>query len=160
MFAQSAEGVWPSRRWCEPDAELKQWPNWAAANIPTSVDYIGSNGWHRVWWLLCIPPSQTVFREHAILMAYVYIIHTAGIVEIIQNLSFRPKVLDWVSLLQKTRNGSRGINSCIKCASIPVFAMCQVRLRNGMEPPKTWVLDWNSGLGMFVATKQEMVPEA
>jgi len=37
--------------------------------------------------------------------------------------------------------------------SIPVFAMCQVRLRNGVEPPKTWVLDWNSGLGMFIATK-------
>ena len=61
---------------------------------------------------------------------------------------------------KKTRNGSRGINSCIKCPSIQVFATCQVRLRNGMEPPKTWVLDWNSGLGMFVATKQEMVLEA
>ena len=47
---------------------------------------------------------------------------------------------------KKTRNGSRGINLCVKCASIPVFAMCQVRLQNGMEPPKTWVLDWNSGL--------------
>ena len=47
---------------------------------------------------------------------------------------------------KKTRNGSRGINSFIKCASIPVFATCQVRLWNGMEPPKTWVLDWNSGL--------------
>src|SRR6185436_11113862 len=38
---------------------------------------------------------------------------------------------------KKTRNGSRAINSCIKSASIPVFATCQVRLRNGMEPPKT-----------------------
>ena len=38
---------------------------------------------------------------------------------------------------KKTRNGSRGINSCIKCASNPVFATCQVRLRNDMEPPKT-----------------------
>jgi len=47
---------------------------------------------------------------------------------------------------KKTRNGSRGANSCIKCASIPIFATCQLRLRNGMEPPKTWVLDWNSGL--------------
>ena len=46
---------------------------------------------------------------------------------------------------KKTRNGSRGTNSCIKCASIPVFAMCQLRLWNGMEPPKTCVLDWNSG---------------
>ena len=36
---------------------------------------------------------------------------------------FRPKVVDWACLLQKkTRNGSRGINSCIKCTSIPVFA--------------------------------------
>ena len=54
----------------------------------------------------------------------------------------------------KTRNGSRGIISCIKCASIPVFAMCQVRLRNGMEPPKTWVLDWNSGLGSLWENKK------
>ena len=58
---------------------------------------------------------------------------------------------------KKTRNGSRGINSCIKCTSIPVFATCQVWLRNGMEPPNTWVLDWNSGLGMFGTTTQEMV---
>ena len=42
---------------------------------------------------------------------------------------------------KKTRNGSRGINSYIKCTSIPVFATCQVRLHNGMEPPKTRVLD-------------------
>ena len=55
---------------------------------------------------------------------------------------------------KKTRNGSRGINSWIKCASIPVFAMCQVRLRNGMEPPKTWVLDWNSGLGSLWENKK------
>ena len=61
---------------------------------------------------------------------------------------------------KKTRNRSRGIISCIKCTSIPVFATCQVRLRNGLEPPKTWVLDWNSGLGMFVATNQEIVSEA
>ena len=54
-----------------------------------------------------------------------------------QNMSFRPKIVDWACLLQKTRNKSRGINSCIKCTSIPVFATCQVRLRNRMEPPKT-----------------------
>ena len=62
--------------------------------------------------------------------------------ETIHNMSFRPKDVEWACLLQKKiRNGSRGINSCIKCASTPVFAMCQVRLRNGMEPPKTRVLD-------------------
>ena len=43
-YTQSAEGDWPSRRWCEPNAVLKQWPTWAATNIPTSVDYIGSKG--------------------------------------------------------------------------------------------------------------------
>ena len=69
-------------------------------------------------------------------------------------------VLDWkkwkgLACCKKTRNDSRGINSCIKCASIPVFAMCQLRLWNGMEPPKTWVLDWNSGLGMFVVTNKK-----
>ena len=74
--------------------------------------------------------------------------------ETIQNMSFRPKVVEWACLLKKTRNGSRGTNSYIKCASIPVFATCQVRLQNGMEPPKTWVLDWNSGLGMFDATNK------
>ena len=47
---------------------------------------------------------------------------------------------------KKSWNGSRGTNSCNKCASIPVFATCQVQLRNGMEPPKTCVFDWNSGL--------------
>ena len=57
--------------------------------------------------------------------------------ETIENMSFRPKVVDCACLLQKKRNGSRGTNSCIKCASIPVFATCQVRLRNGMEPAKT-----------------------
>ena len=41
--------------------------------------------------------------------------------ETIQNRSFRPKVVHWACLLQKTRNRSRGINSCIKCTSIPVF---------------------------------------
>ena len=41
--------------------------------------------------------------------------------ETIQNMSFRPKVVDWVCLLQKTRNRSRGINLCIKCTSIPIF---------------------------------------
>ena len=57
--------------------------------------------------------------------------------ETFENMSFGPKVVDWACLLQKTRNRSRGINSCIKCTSIPIFATCQVRLRNGMEPPKT-----------------------
>ena len=33
---------------------------------------------------------------------------------------------------------------------------CNVsRLRNGMEATKTWVLDWNSGLGMFVVTNKK-----
>ena len=41
---------------------------------------------------------------------------------------FKTEIVDWACLLKKTRNGSRGINSCIKCASIPVFATCQVRL--------------------------------
>ena len=54
-----------------------------------------------------------------------------------QNFSFRLKEVEWACLLKKTKNGSRGINLCIKCDSIPVFATCQVRLRNGMEPPKT-----------------------
>src|SRR6185312_11351975 len=61
--------------------------------------------------------------------------------ETFQNLSFRLKEMEWARLLQKTRNGSRGINSCIICASITVFATCQVRLRNGMKPPETRVLD-------------------
>src|SRR6185503_10074149 len=61
--------------------------------------------------------------------------------ETTQNMSFRNKIVDWACLLQKTRNRSRGINLCIKCTSIPVFATCQVRLRNGMEPPKTLVSD-------------------
>jgi hypothetical protein len=59
----------------------------------------------------------------------------------IQNMSFRTKVVDWACLLQKTRNRSRGIKSCIKCTSVPVFATCQVWLQNGMEPPTTRVLD-------------------
>ena len=43
--------------------------------------------------------------------------------ETFENMSFGPKVVDWAcSLLEKTRNGSRGINSCIKCTSILVFA--------------------------------------
>ena len=67
--------------------------------------------------------------------------------ETIQNMSFRPKVVDWACLLQKTRNRSRGINSCIKCTSIPIFASCQVWLRNGIEPPKTWVLDLKLWVG-------------
>ena len=49
-----------------------------------------------------------------------------------KNLSFKPEVVDWACLLQKKRNGSRGINSCIKCASIQVIATCQVQLRNGV----------------------------
>ena len=41
--------------------------------------------------------------------------------ETFKNMSFGPKVVDWACLLQKS-NGSRGINSCIKCSSIPVYA--------------------------------------
>ena len=41
--------------------------------------------------------------------------------ETFKNMSFGPKVVDWACLLQK-KNYSRGINSCIKCSSIPVFA--------------------------------------
>ena len=42
--------------------------------------------------------------------------------ETFKNMSFGPKVVDWAFLLQKKRNGSRGINSCIKSSSILVFA--------------------------------------
>ena len=69
--------------------------------------------------------------------------------ETIENMSFRPKVVDCACLLQKTRNGSRGSNSCIKCASIPVFATCQVWLRNGNHPKhefKTEIVDWACSL--------------
>ena len=34
-YTQSAEGVWPSCRWCEPNAALKQWLTWGAVNIST-----------------------------------------------------------------------------------------------------------------------------
>ena len=60
-YTQSAEGDWPSRRWCEPNAVLKQWPTWAATNILTSVDYIGSKG----------------TGEYAISGSYVNVGHTA-----------------------------------------------------------------------------------
>ena len=42
--------------------------------------------------------------------------------ETFKNMSFGPKVVDWAFLLQKKRNSSRGINSCIKCISISVSA--------------------------------------
>ena len=42
--------------------------------------------------------------------------------ETTENMSFGPKVMDWACLLQKKRNSSRGINSCIKSSSILVFA--------------------------------------
>ena len=61
--------------------------------------------------------------------------------ETIQNMCFRPKVVDWACLLQKTRNRSRGINSCIKCTPILIFTIGQVRQWNGVKPPKTRVLD-------------------
>ena len=41
-----------------------------------SVDYIGSNGFE----LEFNSPSMTVFRQYAAFVAYVNIIHTAGIV--------------------------------------------------------------------------------
>ena len=76
MIAQSAEGVWPSYQWCEPNAELKQWPTWAAANIPTSVDYIGSNGFE----LEFNSSSTTVSRQYAAFVVYVNVVQTAEIV--------------------------------------------------------------------------------
>ena len=42
--------------------------------------------------------------------------------ETFENMSFEPKVVDWACSLLENKKGSRGINSCIKCASIPVFA--------------------------------------
>ena len=41
-----------------------------------SVDYIGSNGFE----LEFNSPSTTVFRQYAALVAYVNVVHTAGIV--------------------------------------------------------------------------------
>jgi hypothetical protein len=38
--------------------------------------------------------------------------------------------------------------------------MRDVRQRNYAKPPQTWVLDLNSGLGMFVAKNEEIVPVA
>ena len=46
----------------------------------------------------------------------------------------------------RKRNGSRGINSCIKCSSIPIFATCQVRLQNGMVRNQIDVLEHRNGV--------------
>ena len=38
-----------------------------------------------------------------------------------QNMSFRPKIVDWACLLQSTRNGFGVINSCIKCTLLALL---------------------------------------
>src|SRR6185312_13124479 len=63
-----------------------------------------------------------------------------------QNMSFRLKL--WIEHVRcdQTRNGFGGINSCISCTPIQIFAMGQVQQRNGAKPSKTCVLDqkkWN-----------------
>ena len=57
------------------------------------------------------------------------------------NMSFRPKVVDWECSLWPNKKWFRSINSCIKCTPIQIFAMGQVRQRNGVKPPETRVLD-------------------
>ena len=42
--------------------------------------------------------------------------------ETFESMSFGPKEVDWACSLLETRNSSGGINTCIKCTSIPVFS--------------------------------------
>ena len=46
--------------------ELKQWPTLVAANIPTSVDYMGSNGLK----LEFNSPSKTVLNQYVVSITY------------------------------------------------------------------------------------------
>ena len=46
--------------------ELKQWSTWAAAHIPTSVDYMGS----KASKLEFNSPSKTVLSQYVVSMTY------------------------------------------------------------------------------------------
>ena len=56
-YTQSAEGVWPSRRWCEPNAALKQWLIWGVPIYQRLVDYIGSKVCSVNWGSLTFPSA-------------------------------------------------------------------------------------------------------
>ena len=58
--------------------------------------------------------------------------------EAIQNLSFRLKEVERACLLQKKQETVLEAQTCeLNVPRYRFFATCQVRLRNGMEPPKT-----------------------
>ena len=53
-------------------------------------------------------------------------------------MSFRPELVDWACLLQKKQETVLEAQTCeLNVPRYRFFATCQVRLRNGMEPPKT-----------------------
>src|SRR6185436_1171961 len=61
--------------------------------------------------------------------------------ETIQNLSFRPIVVDWACLLQQNKKRFWRHKLMHLMHSILIFTMGQVRQRNGVKPPETRVLD-------------------
>jgi hypothetical protein len=58
---------------------LKQWPTWDAANVPTSVDYIGSI-WSGTGYEQQYPRILRYPREYVVSTTYVNVVYTAVIV--------------------------------------------------------------------------------
>jgi hypothetical protein len=57
------------------------------------------------------------------------------------NMGFGPKVVDWTCSLRKTKKWFRWQKLVLLCTPTPVFRMGDVRQRNCVKPPQTWVLD-------------------
>jgi hypothetical protein len=75
-------------------------------------------------------------------------------------MSFGPKVVDWACSLRKKRNGSDGKNSCFVCTRHPFseWVTCDNEIVRNHPKHEFWT--YSSGLGMFVAKNEEIVPVA
>ena len=61
----------------------------------------------------------------------------------------------WHVRCEKTRHNFGSTKWCILCTRKPDLTTCTSRLRNHAKPPRNLVLGLKSGLGMFVAKKQD-----
>ena len=71
-----------------------------------------------------------------------------------------PKEVDWASSLRKNKTQHRKHKVCILCTPKPDITTCTSRQRNREKPPRNIVLGLKSGLGMFVAKKQDATSES
>jgi hypothetical protein len=85
---------------------------------------------------------------------------TTKLRETTPNMSVGPKVVDWACSLRKTKKWFWWRNSCFVCTRHPFseWVTCGNEIARNHPKHEFWI--YSSGLGMFVAKNEEMVPVA